>query len=252
MCDNLLDYYNGVLNDSEKTAFEAHLKECSACQEEWAEWQELTADLPYLSEEEEPLPGMKKRILTNVYGSDSELDDESKMSHQAVQTKQINEPVIPVTQQYPKRRSGWMSGALAAGLLLSLGTNVYLYAENDKNEQVIQEQMSKTFKSVQLASEQTDSIGTVSMVQEAEKMNLVIQTQNMTQVKGNEAYQVWLIEGDKKYRAGTFLPDESGNGAVVFNVNFPGEHKWDAVAISHEPTPNSKQPKGKIVMASNL
>jgi hypothetical protein len=91
-----------------------------------------------------------------------------------------------------------------------------------------------------------------SMVQEDEKMNLVVQTHNMSQVQGKEVYQVWLIEGDKKYRAGTFIPDEKGNGAVVFPVNFPGEHKWDAVAISHEPTPDSKQPKGAIVMVSNL
>jgi anti-sigma-K factor RskA len=250
MCDNLLDYYNGVLKGDEKAAFESHMKECSACQEEWAEWQELTADLPYLSDEAEPLPGMKKRILTNVYGSDT--TDESEKPHQKIQSEPTNGPIDLSSPMNTKKPNGWVTGVLAAGLLLSLGTNAYLYAENDKNEEVIQEQMNKTFKSVQLASEQTDSKGTVSMVQEAEKMNLVIQTNNMSQVEGSEAYQVWLIEGDKKYRAGTFVPDENGNGAVVFHVDFPGEHKWDAVAISHEPTPNSKQPKGKIVMASNL
>ncbi|MFE1245055.1 hypothetical protein ACFW35_13060 [Fictibacillus sp. NPDC058756] len=40
-----------------------------------------------------------------------------------------------------------------------------------------------------------------------------------------EVYQVWLIEGDKKYRSGTFIPDEKGKGAVVFPFNFPGEHR---------------------------
>jgi anti-sigma-K factor RskA len=239
-CDKLLDYYNGILEGEEKAEFEAHLKECSACQEELAEWQELTSDLPYLSEEIEPPLGMKKRILTNVTAEDAQ---------QVVNEKPIGVAAAPIQSKKPR---AWMTGLLAAGLLLSLGTNAYLFIENDKNEQVIEEQMSRTFKTVQMASDQSDSAGVASMVQEDKTMKLVIQTHNMTALKGTETYQVWLIEGNKKYRAGSFTPDENGNGAVVYPVTYPGEHKWDAVAISHEPTPNSKQPKGTIVMASNL
>lgn len=246
MCDQLLDYYNGILSGEEKTAFESHLKECLACQEELAEWNELTGELPYLSDEIEPPTGMKDRILTNVFESG-----------QPKEREEINRPAIPldidsVKSEKPKKKNGWLSGLLAAGLLLSLGTNAYLYVQNEKNEQVIEDQIGKTYKSVQLASENADSAGMASMIQENEKMNLVVQTHSMSQVKGKEVYQVWLIEGDKKYRAGTFIPDENGNGAVVFPVTYPGEHTWDAVAISHEPTKDSKQPKGTIVMASNL
>ncbi|KZE63970.1 hypothetical protein AWM68_12730 [Fictibacillus phosphorivorans] len=246
MCDQLLDYYNGILSVEEKTAFESHLKECLACQEELAEWNELTEELPYLSDEIEPPAGMKDRILTNVFESG-----------QPGEREEINRLAIPldidsVKSEKPKKKNGWLSGLLAAGLLLSLGTNAYLYVQNEKNEQVIEDQIGKTYKSVQLASENADSAGMASMIQENEKMNLVVQTHSMSQVKGKEVYQVWLIEGDKKYRAGTFIPDEKGNGAVVFPVTYPGEHKWDAVAISHEPTKDSKQPKGTIVMASNL
>ncbi|WP_137790476.1 anti-sigma factor [Bacillus sp. E(2018)] len=246
-CDNLLEYYNGLLEGKEKEAFEKHLKQCDACQEEWAEWQDLTADLPYLSEEAQPPIGMKERILTNVTASDSSLTH--KETQPVRKIEEFTTKVSPMTQRKSKP---WMQGLLAAGLLLSLGTNAYLFNENNKNEQVIEEQINKTFKTVQLASEETDSTGVASMVKENDTMNLVVQTNNLTQVKGTETYQVWLIEGDKPYRAGTFTPDENGNGAVVFPVKFEGEHNWDAVAISHEPTPNSKKPVGTIVMASNL
>ncbi|MGA4720774.1 anti-sigma factor domain-containing protein [Fictibacillus nanhaiensis] len=246
-CDNLLEYYNGLLEGKEKDAFEKHLKQCDACQEEWAEWQDLTADLPYLSEEAQPPIGMKERILTNVTAFDSSFTHQEKQSDKV--TDESATKVSPITQRKSKP---WMQGLLAAGLLLSLGTNAYLFNENKENEQVIEEQINKTFKTVQLASEETDSTGVASMVQENGTMNLVVQTNNLTQVKGNETYQVWLIEGDTPYRAGTFTPDENGNGAVVFPVKFEGEHNWDAVAISHEPTPNSKKPVGTIVMASNL
>lgn len=246
-CDNLLEYYNGMLEGKEKDAFEKHLKQCDACQEEWAEWQDLTADLPYLSEEAQPPIGMKERILTNVTASNSSFTHQEKQS--VNKTDEFTTKVSPITQRKSKP---WLQGLLAAGLLLSLGMNAYLFNENNKNEQVIEEQINKTFKTVQLASEETDSTGVASMVKENDTMNLVIQTNNLTQVKGTETYQVWLIEGDKPYRAGTFTPDENGNGAVVFPVKFEGEHNWDAVAISHEPTPNSKKPVGTIVMASNL
>lgn len=248
MCDDLLDYYNGCLEGEEKAAFENHLKECSACQAEWTEWQELTAELPYLSEEAEPPLGMKERILSNVTADDVKVTETSK-AETAIPTN-INE--LNVTPANTRKPRSWMPGILAAGLLLSLGTNAYLYNENNKNEQVIQDQINKTFKTVQLASEETKSTGVASMVEENETMKLIVHTHNLSQVKGTETYQVWLIEGDKKYRAGTFTPDENGNGAVVFPVTFPGEHDWDAVAISHEPTPNSKKPQGTIVMASNL
>lgn len=246
-CDNLLHYYNGLLEGKEKDAFEKHLKQCDACQEEWTEWQDLTADLPYLSEEAQPPIGMKERILTNVTADDSSLTQQETQT--GVKTDEVATKISPISKRKPKP---WVQGLLAAGLLLSLGTNAYLYNENNKNEQVIQEQVNKTFKTVQLASEETKSTGVASMVKENGKMNLVVQSNNLTQVKGTETYQVWLIEGDKPYRAGTFTPDENGNGAVVFPVKFEGEHNWDAVAISHEPTPNSKKPVGTIVMASNL
>jgi anti-sigma-K factor RskA len=236
-CDDLLDYYNGILEGEEKEAFESHLLECSGCQQEWKEWQELTADLPYLSEEVEPPLGMKERILANV--TSKETTDNQRHSE-----------AVPIHMNKKTPRS-WLTGLLAAGLLLSLCTNAYLFMENE-NKQVNQEQMSKTFKTVELASEGTESSGIASMVQEDGTTKLVIHTSNMSPVKGTEAYQVWLIEGDKKFRAGTFIPDENGNGAVVFNLTFPEEHTWNAVAISHEPTAKSKQPRGTIVMASNL
>ncbi|MBY6037904.1 anti-sigma factor [Fictibacillus nanhaiensis] len=249
-CDNLLDYFNDKLVGREKEEFEAHLNQCPECQEELAEWQELTADLPYLSEEVEPPLGMKERILFNVT---SDKKDGTAVDHdKPINQKNKSAETVSVSPIRRKRPRTWITGLLAAGLLLSLGTNAYLFIENDKNEQAIEEPINKTFKTVQLASEETKSTGVASMVQDDQTMKLVVHTNNMTQVQGTETYQVWLIEGDKKFRAGTFTPDENGNGAVVFPVTFPGEHNWDAVAISHEPTPDSKQPKGTIVMASEL
>lgn len=252
MCENLIGYLNGQLNDHEIKAFESHMEECPECLDECKEMQELMADLPYLSEPAAPPEGMKERILGNVFDSPAESSAEPAIPATDL-SKRNQESDLSDRKALPKQpKRSWMTGVLAAGLLLSLGANAYFFTQNDNQQQALEESLSKTYLSVNLAPQESKSSGTASMVKGKKGMNLVVQTKDMVPVKGKEAYQVWLIEGDKKFRAGTFLPDDNGNGTVVFNVDYPGDHKWDAVAVSHEPTPESAQPKGSIVLLSKL
>ncbi|MDN4524297.1 anti-sigma factor [Fictibacillus fluitans] len=241
MCDQLIEYLNGHMNDTEKMEFEAHMEECPDCLDECKEMQELMTDLPYLSEPAAPPEGMKERVLSTVF--DSEEIESSKA---------INKPDTERKSSAYRSRRNWISGVLAAGLVLSLGANAYLLAQNNEKQQALEEKVSQTYVSVNLAPQDSKSSGTASMVKGKKGMNLVVQTKDMVPVKGKEAYQVWLIEGEKKFRAGTFVPDKKGNGTVVFDVDYPGEHNWDAVAVSHEPTAKSEQPKGSIVLLSKL
>jgi hypothetical protein len=157
----------------------------------------------------------------------------------------------PENIQVKQTSKGWISGLLAAALTLSLAGNAYLYFEKNRQDAAL-EKTAETFKTIALAPHQSKSSGVASMVKDNGDMKLIVQTSKLNPVKGKETYQVWLIEGDKKYRAGTFTPDEEGNGAVVFDVNYEGTHNWEAVAVSHEPTASSKQPKGNIVLLSEL
>jgi len=65
-------------------------------------------------------------------------------------------------------------------------------------------------------------------------------------------YQVWLLEDDKPYRAGFFTPNQEGKGEVAYQVEYEGDHNWEAVAITLEPDSKSETPKGKIVLSSGL
>ncbi|MFC0189755.1 anti-sigma factor domain-containing protein [Fictibacillus aquaticus] len=241
-CDQLLDYYNGHLEGEDKQNFEKHLQECEACLSEWTEWQMLTSDLPYLSEEKEPPAGMKDRVLAAVFADQEE--NQPKAAPIRNMADKENKPVKEASKP-------WISGLLAAALTLSLAGNAYLFLEKNKQEAAL-EKTAETFKTITLAPHQSKSSGVASMVKDNGNMKLIVQTHNLNPVKGKEAYQVWLIEGDKKYRAGTFTPDGKGNGAVVFDVNYEGTHNWEAVAVSHEPTAASKEPKGNIVLLSEL
>ncbi|SDT32261.1 Putative zinc-finger [Paenibacillaceae bacterium GAS479] len=78
--------------------------------------------------------------------------------------------------------------------------------------------------------------------------HLIVQASKLPELKDEQAFQVWLIKGDKPVNAGTFKP--SGNsGAVTFT--FPGG-SFDQVAITLEPDAFGATPRGEMVLAGAL
>ncbi|MBN8208105.1 anti-sigma factor [Bacillus sp. NTK071] len=247
-CEQLLDYFNGTLAEAEKVQFEAHLESCEECREELKELEELTGDLPYLSIPEEPATGMKDRILSSVFEHDSD-DTKLDLTEDHDSAKQNN-----VTDLKSERKTGqrkWVAPALAAALFLSLAGNVYNYMNESNPEQTAE--IASLIKAVQLQPSETEaSRGSAALMNEDGQMNLIVQVNDVADVDGDQVYQVWLLEGDTPYRAGSFKPNQQGSGEVTYQVDYDGEHKWDAVAITLEPDDTSQTPKGKVVLSSGL
>ncbi|MCA0170938.1 anti-sigma factor [Bacillus sp. RAR_GA_16] len=249
-CEQLLDYFNGTLSNEEKERFEAHLVSCEECREELKELEELTGDLPYLSIPEEPPAGMKERVLASVFESDTDTPSHSTNEESTVEhTKNVT---TLKTERKLKQRK-WIAPALAAALFLSLTGNVYNLVTEGDGETAQPEEISSLIKAVQLQpSEAEASGGSAALMSEDGKMNLVVQVNDVEKTEGDQVYQVWLLEGDKPYRAGYFTPNQDGKGEVAYEVEYEGEHDWDAVAITLEPDHTSETPKGKIVLSSGL
>jgi hypothetical protein len=240
-CESLLDYFNNTLTDEEKSIFENHLATCKACREELQELNMLTADLPFSAELIEPNEGMKDRILSSVFEESEEPQEIDK----------------PTEIKEPKRRNyRWLQPLLAASLLLSLSANAYFYLNQPGQElsDRPREGTDEIVKQVQLAvSEGYEGNAEAAMIKKEKGMALVVQASNLKPLTGNAAYQVWLIdEAGEKFRAGTFRTNSEGKGAVTYSVNYEGEHNWTTIAVTLEPTPDSQQPKGEIVLASQL
>lgn len=78
--------------------------------------------------------------------------------------------------------------------------------------------------------------------------HLIVQASRLPELEDEQAFQVWLIKGDKPVNAGTFK--SSGNaGAVTFT--FSGE-SFDQVAITLEPDAFGSAPRGEMVLAGAL
>ncbi|WP_404451170.1 anti-sigma factor [Virgibacillus necropolis] len=256
-CDLLLDYFNNQLTKEEQGKFELHLLECKECQEELAELQQLTEDLPYSSEAIDPPSGMKKRILSNVVNGtntsepESEPEVEQGEGDQVTAIKDWNEP--------QKKKAGWYKPLIAAVLTISLLGNgaALIYLTNDPVEKPTTEPQETSLDAIQKMlslspSEGIDAEATAVMIEQNNKTNLVIQASDLPPLEGEETYQVWVLEDGKPYRAGTFVSNEQGNGAVSYIMNYDGKQNWDTIAITKEPNANSQTPQGKILLSSPL
>ncbi|HEU5139969.1 MAG TPA: anti-sigma factor [Bacillales bacterium] len=259
--ERLIDYFNGDLDEVSQQAFEKHLQECAECREELEELEALTEDLPYASEPVDPPEGMKKRVLGNVFAEEqSEAEEDESPAEANHKTKPVEPTPLPARkEQKPKRKMSWWTPLIAAALLLSLIGNAYsLFNENQNGEKGTGVEVAAAFKSVNLKGTKAmkNSQGSATLVKtDTGGVRVVVNAKDLKQLQGDQVYQVWLIDDKEKkhpYRAGTFVPDRSGGGAVSYTMNVPGAHSWDTIAITLEPTAHSQKPKGNIVLASKL
>ncbi|PJK15882.1 hypothetical protein CQS04_11645 [Chryseomicrobium excrementi] len=244
MCDLTIDYFNGQLTTEEQEAFERHLESCADCQQELAEWQALSEDLPYVSELVEPPVGMKERVLGSILGEDS-----------PAQPVVSPTPVIPMESKKPRKRSAskWLP-LVAAALVLSLVGNAYLgWMVQDQQQTLVtqSETVDQLVALVNLQPLEGDSTGTASIVRNGDTIQVVVQASSLPELSNEEVYQVWLIDEEGPDRAGTFTSTGT-DGAVVYTLPAGQDFSWDQIAVSHEPNKDSETPLGQVLMASAI
>ncbi|MCD7034795.1 anti-sigma factor [Metabacillus sp. GX 13764] len=235
-CELTLDYFNDLLPEKEKREFEQHLLECDECREELKELAMLTEDLPYFSEPASPPSGMKERILANVLEENTQKED-----------IRAETPKKPGPTNPPRKRS-WILPAMAAALFLSLIGNAWLINQkNDTQNLALENQVG-------LAATQSGSsmTATASLLKNENDNQLVLQAENLKGLSKGEIYQVWLLENNKPYPAGYFVPDKSGKGTVLYTIPEGSKHKWDTVAITIENQKNQPSPKGQVLLAGKI
>jgi hypothetical protein len=260
-CERLIDYFNNQLTEKEREEFEIHLMECASCQEELAELEELTMDLPFGVDAVEPPEGMKDRVLSNITNGNS-VKDNAQSSNKTPKVTDINDKkdMPPL-----KKKKSWYKPLIAATLTLSLVGNgmalIYLNQEEPdsagpteptepEQEEVSLDTLSQ--KHALQPSEGVSAQATALMIEQNNNINLVIQAEDLPPLSGEEAYQVWVLEDGKPYRAGTFVSSEDGSGAVSYVMDYGEEYNFDTIAITKEPNANSQQPQGDILLSSPL
>lgn len=265
-CDQLIDYFNGLLTKDEEKAFEQHLQTCTDCREELEELREATANLPFSVDPVEPPSEMKDRVLANVFASTESDSDEEVTSTEPTsivapveqESKQTNEePENELASRYTQKQKTikpWMVTSLAAALLLSVIGNIYSVVTPPESQPPVisQESIDEVLAKVDLSGE-TNAKATASIIKQQENLTLVVNADQLQNLQGDEVYQVWLLEGDKPHRAGSFVTNQNGEGAVAFSLKkLQNKQNWDAIAITKEPDAKSQTPEGEILLSSKL
>ena len=239
-CISLIDYYNRTLSNEEIEEFESHLEGCSACKQELEELMSLTEELPYLSEQIDVPKGMKARVLENIYDGSTVLEE----SHEKVSEQKV------VELKKKSGRSRFLIQTIAAALLLSLATNVYLYREVTQNSK--SEELIPTSQVTLLPPDgQGDGIAIASLLSAAGQKSILLQASNLPKLQDDEVYQLWVLEGGQPYPAGAFQTNDSGQGTLTYSLEGL-EGDWDTIAITVEQEPDLPTPKGDIVLAGGI
>lgn len=248
-----------ALQHEEKMSFEAHLKTCKDCQEVVEASRQVIELLPLASEQMEVPSGMKSRILTKVLAS--EIESEMAKQAENESTAAVRGNLVTPSQQngeVPMRGSrAWRYtslGLVAAVIGLILYTGQLRQDVNQLQQQIASStgpvQGLKVNEAVALNPATKDIVakGLATIVVDKSGTHLVVQAENLPELKGTEAYQVWLIKGENTFNAGTFL-SQDGNGALYYSFN---PQNYDTVAITLEPDAVGESPRGKIVLAAPI
>jgi anti-sigma-K factor RskA len=256
-CDGVEAYALGGLTSEERQEFDVHLQSCPACAAELRELNRIMELLPESSESVAIPHGMKQRILNEVLAQDQVL----KLSNEAnTYTVPVDVPIAHATplaagQMGRVYRMLMTIGLSAAVIILTLFSAQLRRDVHDlKSYIAIADQPATALKvneAVALSPAATDIVakGLATLMIDSTGTHLVVQAEKLPELKGNQAYQVWLLKDKKPVNAGTFL-SRDGNGALYYTFE---PKDYDTIAITLEPDAfGKKEPRGTLILAAPI
>ncbi|MFP5105984.1 anti-sigma factor domain-containing protein [Neobacillus sp. C211] len=233
LSSELISYLIGELSEEERLRIERHLLSCSSCSKDMQEMQEAWTMLPYELDDVEVPTDLKDEVLNAIF------------------TTENSQPTLK-RKHLTKKSRRYLYGFAAASLIFSFGGVIWNNINLRDQVTELTEQAKLPPEVIQVyalktANPTTDSAqGQALLYKQGDKKQLVFQLQGLTNTKGSEAYQVWLIEDGNRKSAGTFHVDEKGNGFLTYQLN--EEISFEAIGISLEPDANGTKPRGKKVL----
>ncbi|MDH9159732.1 anti-sigma factor [Staphylococcus succinus] len=264
--DEIYDYFNDKLSESEKERVEEELNLSSESHKTLKDIEILHDTLPYKNKQVEPPIGMKQRILESVLNEEKTSDKDIKNENQeegfnstnSETNNQFQQHINVSTQDNKKHKSAVIKrfsvGIIAAMLLLSLiGNGVQFWGNKEPKNQstsMINTGDAKAINLKSMSNDKTQGQAYLSNTNNKTDRKLIVEAKDIETTKGNQVYQVWVLKDNKPYPAGAFS-SENNKGMVVFDLSNIDIDKNDKIALTLEPSPNNTEPKGQMVMASS-
>lgn len=278
-CENLEMYAVGGLEPEERSEFELHLQECAECAAELAELSLLVDLLPMAAEPVRIPDGMKDRVLDHIFKNASvqvealpPLEALPKLSNEQPEVTPLEaskvSAVVPISNGddyvYGRKRGTtkgnrikpWIYSGLSAAVLI-LGVYSYSLQQDISDLKSRIALLDRPAEAVQVnnvvelssTAKEIVAKGLATIVIDAKGTHLLVQAEQLPELKNSEAYQVWLIKGkETPVNAGTFMT-HNGTGGLYYTFN---PNNYDTIAITLEPDAHGVLPRGKPVLAAAL
>lgn len=216
-------YAVDALDESERTAFEAHLPACVDCADLVQELREaaveLTDDL-----EVAPPPDLRRRVLQAVAADQA--------TGRAAHTASAGGEVVPL--RVPTRPARWVVAAAAALVVVAGGWGVSQVVGAGPAERIVVASDAREH------SASTD-VGIVAVISSADRDAAVLRLpEDVDRPPEGRVYQAWFVGADGSARsAGVLTTEELEEGDVVLEGTPEGAA---AVGLTLEPAGGSEQP----------
>jgi anti-sigma-K factor RskA len=232
--DELKDaFVLGALPDAERREFEEYLAEHSERQAEIDELGTVAGLLALSSQEQEPTPELRRRIMEVV---EAEAD----------------RPRVESRRSWPERIREFLGVrglALGAAALLVIGLfswNMILQREiQELQEQAERPQTLQDSRMVALKGP-GEAHGARAEVMILHNVRAVLMAEDMPPVPEEKTLQIWVIEDKIPKPGGLFEPKEE---VIVVEVPLDGA---DAIAVSVEPEGGSPEPTTEPMLTARL
>lgn len=254
--DELPAFALGILETAEAEQVAQHVEQCADCRRELDQFNAITDSLALLAPEITPPEQLRHRVLAQFHDpSDSGAPSDFDLNRHA-----------------PKRfsRAAQFTLVAAAAVILMLaGWAGVLYQDltqtRDELDQVSaqlrQEQsvLASAPRAIELFDDDqgtgsdenvSENYGRLYVSSQSHEALLVVE--NLPPTPQGRVYQIWLVQGDSRDDAGTFVTDETGNGRMLIRSPLPLS-AYQTLGITEEPAPSgSPGPTGPRIAGCPL
>jgi len=227
--DQLMEYMLDEINEEDRIRIEHHIESCQTCRRELEEMRDAWNAIPYAMEEIEAPADLKAEVMDSIFKEEQ-----------------------PVMKKKWSMNTGWIAAAVLMLLLVGVTWNNNLLRDQlqaVKTNSGVPTQVLQTFALNAVDSGKDAARGHAWLMQQGDMKKLVFSVQGLSQAKGQEAYQVWLIHNGTRRSAGVFLVDEQGNGVLTYDMK-DQQVPFEAIGITLEPDAVGEKPRGQKVLGT--
>lgn len=243
-CEQLVPYLTGELTKEDCKDFEYHLSQCQSCSTDLKELQEAWSALSFEAEEVDVPPGLKSEVMEAVFAKEKTTSQEgSFITFYSKWKHSVKQHFVPL--------ASIMIAILIIAIAGLMYQNMQLKQAVSETEKVADSPAS-IIRTVNLQSviPSSNAQGYATILKNENGRMLVVHLNQLPMTKGEQAYQVWLLNDGKRKNAGTFRPTSNGNGVITFPLP-DRNYTFGNIGITLEPDAHGTKPRGKKVVGTS-